>query len=53
MDDNELFVLSLFYMDYSIDNIKALVKKNLNIEQIINNYAKFKLVDCKNTLNLY
>ena len=53
MDDNELFVLSLFYMDYSIDNIKAIVKTNYNIEQIINNYSKFKLVDCKNTLNLY
>ena len=53
MDDNELFILSLFYMDYSIENIKTIVKTNLNIEQIINNYSKFKLVYCKNTLNLY
>ena len=53
MDDNELFILSLFYMNYSIDNNKKLVKTNYNIEQILNNYAKFELVDSKNTINLY
>ena len=39
MDDDELFILSLFYMNYSIDNFKKLVKTNdkeqiINIEQI-------------------
>ena len=52
MNDNELFVLSLFYMNYTIENIKALVKTN-DIEQIINKYAKFELVDSKTTINLY
>ena len=52
MNDDELFVLSLFYMDFTIDNIKALVKTN-DIEQIINKYNKFELVDSKNTINLY
>ena len=40
-------------MDFTIDNIKALVKTNDNIEQIINKYNKFELVDSKNTINLY
>ena len=53
MDDDELFILSLFYMNYSIDNIKKLVKTNSNIDQIINKYNKFELIDSKNKLNLY
>jgi len=53
MDDIKLFILSLFYMNYSINNIKEIVNTNFDIEEIINNYSKFELVDCKNTLNLY
>ena len=53
MDDDELFILSLFYMNCSIDNIKKLVKTNSNIDQIINKYNKFELIDSKNKLNLY
>ena len=53
MTDIELFILSLFYMNYSIDNIKTIVKTNYNIDQIINKYSKFIIIDNKNTLNLY
>jgi hypothetical protein len=47
MSDIELYILSLFYLNYSINNIKAIVKTNDNVEQIIDKYNKYKLVDTK------
>ena len=52
MEDIELFIISLLFMEYTVDNIKAIVKTD-NIEQIINKYDKFVLIDSKNTINLY
>jgi hypothetical protein len=53
MSDIELYILSLFYLNYSINNIKAIIKTNDNVEQIIDKYNKYKLVDTKKTINLY
>jgi hypothetical protein len=53
MSDIELYILSLFYLNYSINNVKATIKTNDDVEQIINKYNKYKLVDTKKTINLY
>jgi hypothetical protein len=42
MNDIELYIVSLFYLSYSINNIKAIIKTNDNVEQILNKYAKFE-----------
>ena len=53
MNDIELYILSLFYLNYSINNIKTIIKTNDDVEQIINKYSKFELLDTKKTINLY
>ena len=47
MNDIELYILSLLYLNYSINNIKAIIKTNDNVEEIINKFAKFELLDSK------
>ena len=42
MNDIELYIVSLFYLNYTINNIKAIIKTNDNVEQILNKYAKFE-----------
>ena len=40
MDDIKLFVLSLFYTNYSIDNIKEIVNTNYDIDQFDKTFVK-------------
>ena len=44
MDDKELYILSLFFTGYNTEYIKSVVKGN-KMDNIINKYSKFKLID--------
>ena len=46
MNDIELYILTLYYAGYTIDYTKTIVNTD-NIDNIINKYSKFELIDGK------
>ena len=52
MRELELYALSLFYTGYNTDDIKQITNDN-KIDDMIEKYSKFELIDSKNIINLY